>query len=217
VTLPVPFPDHPWPLPDGRPTFESLRAAVSRGLSRFYLPLITVPLVAYLFHHRKALATGETPISFVRDVLGRLRRPHGLDEVYSYLWGMEGGVDQYHEHASAVHVLHRISRRTLVVHAADDPIVPAAAMPLAAMAANPHIVTAITRHGGHMGYTAGVTPLAHTWTDRLLVHFLNHVRDAGLTQSAAAATTTSTPAASAAAAAAAAASIPAFAVPSSRL
>ena len=183
---------------------------MSRGLSRFYLPLITVPLVAYLFHHRKALATGETPISFVRDVLGRLRRPHGLDEVYSYLWGMEGGVDQYHEHASAVHVLHRIRRRTLVVHAADDPIVPAAAMPLAAMAANPHIVTAITRHGGHMGYTAGLTPLAHTWTDRLLVHFLNHVRDAGLSAAA-----TTTPAASAAAAAAAA--ITPFTVPSSRL
>ena len=53
------------------------------------------------------------------------------------------------------------------------------AMPLQEMARNPHLITAITRHGGHMGYTAGLSPLAHTWTDRLLVHYLRalHARD----------------------------------------
>ena len=199
--------------------FHANYKQMSQGLSRFYYPLIILPLVAYLFHHRRALGTGDTPISFARDVLTRLRGPHGLDEVYAHLWGMGGGVDQYHEHASAVRVLDRICRRTLIVHAADDPIVPAAAMPLAAMEANPHIVTAITRHGGHMGYTAGVTPLAHTWTDRLLVHFLNHVRDSPSASRgpSAPSSTTRTPSAAASSAATSAASIPVFAVPSSRL
>ena len=83
---------------------------------------------------------------------------------------------------SAKSVLHRIARPTLIVHSEDDPICPVSAMPLGEMASNPHLLTAITRHGGHMGYTAGLSPLAHTWTDRLLVHFLKHfdrTREAG--------------------------------------
>jgi len=48
-------------------------------------------------------------------------------------------------------------------------------LPLAKMAANPNIVTAITRHGGHMGYTAGRTPLLGAWTDRILLHYLRHL------------------------------------------
>lgn len=47
------------------------------------------------------------------------------------------------------------------------------------MAANPNIVTAITRHGGHMGYTAGRTPLLGAWTDRILLHYLRHVMRRG--------------------------------------
>jgi hypothetical protein len=47
------------------------------------------------------------------------------------------------------------------------------------MAANPNIITAITRHGGHMGYTAGRTPLLGAWTDRILLHYLRHVMSRG--------------------------------------
>ena len=61
-------------------------------------------------------------------------------------------------------------------------------MPLEEMAANPHLITAITRHGGHMGYTSGISPLTHTWTDRLLVHYLR-----GLSSLDANATSTPTP------------------------
>ena len=62
-----------------------------------------------------------------------------------------------------------------MVHARDDPVVPVWSLPLAAMASNPHIVTAITRHGGHIGYTAGATPLLGAWTDRVLVHYLRAI------------------------------------------
>lgn len=140
--------------------------------THLYLPVIMAPLVAYLFKHRHALASGPNPLSFWRDVLPVVRQRHGLDSLFARLWQLPGGVAEYHRRGSAVHVLHRIKRTTLVVHAADDPICPVAAMPLDAMARNPHLITAITRHGGHMGYTAGLSPLAHTWTDRLLVHYL---------------------------------------------
>ena len=66
-----------------------------------------------------------------------------------------------------------------MVASEDDPIVPIASLPLDAMAANPLIVTAVTRHGGHMGYTAGLSPLRHSWVDRILVHYVRHWMQAG--------------------------------------
>lgn len=139
--------------------------------THLYLPVIMMPLIAYLFKHRTALATGDTPISWWRDVLPAARHRYGLDGLYAKLWGLDGAAE-YHRVGSSVHLLPRVRRTTLVVHSADDPICPVTAMPLEEMARNPHLITAITRHGGHMGYTAGLSPLAHTWTDRLLVHFL---------------------------------------------
>ena len=66
-----------------------------------------------------------------------------------------------------------------MVASEDDPIVPIASLPLDAMEANPLIVTAVTRHGGHMGYTAGLSPLRHSWVDRILVHYVRHWMQAG--------------------------------------
>ena len=70
-------------------------------------------------------------------------------------------------------------RPLLVVASEDDPIVPIASLPLDAMEANPRIVTAVTRHGGHMGYTAGLSPLRHSWVDRILVHYVRHWMQGG--------------------------------------
>ena len=66
-----------------------------------------------------------------------------------------------------------------MVASEDDPIVPIASLPLDAMEANPRIVTAVTRHGGHMGYTAGLSPLRHSWVDRILVHYVRHWMQGG--------------------------------------
>ena len=140
-----------------------------------YVPVIMAPLVAYLWRHRHALSQGERPIHFARDVLLRaLRQESGLDDcIYGPAWGV-GGKEGYWEHSSAGRVISSVCRPTLIIHSEDDPICPLEAMPLAEMTANAHIITALTRHGGHMGYTAGLSPLTHTWTDRLLVHYLRH-------------------------------------------
>ena len=148
---------------------------MARGLRPLYFPVIIFPLVHYLWRHRAELRTGPTPLHFWSVLRSALCGANGMDEhVYSYLWGLPGGKEEYWDRGSAIHVLHRIRRTTLVVHSEDDPICPVGAMPLEDMAANPHLITAITRHGGHMGYTAGLSPLKWTWTDRLLVHFLRH-------------------------------------------
>ena len=80
----------------------------------------------------------------------------------------------YHREATSAARVGQVRTPLLVVASEDDPIVPLASLPLAEMEANPSIVTAVTRHGGHMGYTAGLSPLRHTWVDRILVHCLQH-------------------------------------------
>lgn len=147
----------------------------SKLINSMYLPIIMGPLLAYLFRHRDALAQGPRACSFWHDVLPALGKHQGLDDcVYGPTWGL-AGKEEYWEVSSARPWLGAIRRPTLIVHSEDDPICPVSAMPLDVMAANPFLFTAVTRHGGHMGYTAGLSPLEHTWTDRLLVHFLHHL------------------------------------------
>ena len=160
------------PLVDFAANYDHMLAG---SLTRFYLPLIMVPLLAYLFRHRRALSTGDRPISWLRDVLpAPFRGKFRLDEIFGRLWGLETAAE-YHRAGSAKHVLDHIRVRTLIVHSEDDPICPVSALPLERMAENPHLLVAITKHGGHMGYTAGISPLTGTWTDRVLVHYLRHL------------------------------------------
>ncbi len=161
-------------------------------VGKLYMYVVLLPLTAYLFRHRRQLASGPTPIHFVTDVLSCFGSARGFDHhLYAPVWGL-GSSEAYWDRAAACKVIDRIRKPLLVVHAADDPLCPLRGLPLAAMAANPHIITAITRHGGHMGTTAGVSPLRHTWSDRLFVHYVRHLlargaasTDAGAPRSAA--------------------------------
>lgn len=95
-------------------------------------------------------------------------------QLYGPLWGLDGK-EAYWDACDAGAVLEGVRRTTLIVHSEDDPICPVGSLPLKKITANPHLLCAVTRHGGHMGYTAGLSPLKETWTDRLLVHFLKHL------------------------------------------
>ena len=167
--------DPPRPSPE-RASRHSVLPSCHHGVcpvAQCYLPIIMAPLLAYLLHHRAALGTGPDAIG-LRDVWHAATTRFGLDGLYARLWGLPGGAAEYHERGSAVHVLNNVRRTALLVHAADDPVCPAHALPVHDIERNPHLLLAVTRHGGHMGYTAGLSPLQHTWTDRVLVHFLRH-------------------------------------------
>ena len=156
----------------------NLEHMARRWHTSMYLPVIMAPLVAYFYRHRHALASGDNSVSWWNDVLPAAfgYGPRGIEGLFAKLWGLQGGASEYHAIGSSVRLLSGVRRSTLIVHASDDPICPVKAMPLDTMIANPHLITAITRHGGHMGYTAGFSPLTHTWTDRVLVHYLRHLQ-----------------------------------------
>jgi len=58
----------------------------------------------------------------------------------------------YYEKASSLRLLNRIRLPTLLIHSEDDPFTPFAPLRHAAVAANPFILLAGTRHGGHVAF-----------------------------------------------------------------
>lgn len=78
----------------------------------------------------------------------------------------------YYAVSSSGPFLPRIRVPTLLVHAADDPFVPAEAMPHAAVRENPCLAAAFTEQGGHVGFIGG-PPRARTfWAEAEAARFL---------------------------------------------
>ncbi|HSU14627.1 YheT family hydrolase [Longimicrobium sp.] len=93
------------------------------------------------------------------------------DAVTARLHGFRD-VDDYYGRSSSAQFLPRVAVPTLLVHAADDPFVPAEAIPHAAIAANPSLVAAMTEHGGHVGFIAGTPWAPEFWAEAEAARFL---------------------------------------------
>lgn len=85
------------------------------------------------------------------------------------------GVDDYYAKSSAGPLLATIETPTLLLHAANDPFLPAAALPRPERL--PASVTLeVHRHGGHAGFVHGSLPGRIDWLpQRLLAHFAAHL------------------------------------------
>lgn len=85
------------------------------------------------------------------------------------------GVDDYYARSSAGPLLAGIETPTLLLHAVNDPFLPAAALPR-----RERLPAAVTlelhRHGGHVGFVHGPLPGRIDWLpQRLLAHFAAHL------------------------------------------
>ena len=109
--------------------------------------------------------------NFCRNLQGRMRRKNrhfpglfnldGLWKVWSIRTfddrytaphhGYQGANDYYHR-ASAMRVIDRVARPSLILSAADDPFVPARIFDAPAVKNNQHITTVITPCGGHCAF-----------------------------------------------------------------
>lgn len=79
--------------------------------------------------------------------------------------------DEYYSQNSPHLMLHRISVPTLLVNAADDPVVSSKTLPLEDIKQNPRMFLAITRRGGHIGWGSGGLGAA-AWTDNMATDFM---------------------------------------------
>jgi hypothetical protein len=88
------------------------------------------------------------------------------------------GVDDYYGSSSSHQFLSRIRVPALLVHAEDDPFVPAEAIPHATIAGNPCLTPAITPQGGHVGFIAGPPWRPHFWAEAEAARFVEGVLSA---------------------------------------
>jgi hypothetical protein len=87
------------------------------------------------------------------------------------LHGFRDAAD-YYQRSSSAPWLPAIRVPTLLIHAADDPFLPAHAVPRREAAENPRIEALLTDRGGHVGFVAG-TPWAPVfWAEQTAADFL---------------------------------------------
>lgn len=105
---------------------------------------------------RAKVAAGH-PLGARVDVAGALsaRTFREFDDAFTAPLHGFRDADDYYARSSSAGWLAGIAVPTLVIHAADDPFLPAAAIPRAALAANPAILARLSAHGGHVGFVAG--------------------------------------------------------------
>ena len=92
------------------------------------------------------------------------------------LHGFRDAADYYRQ-ASSGPVLGDIRVPTLLIHAADDPFLPADAVPAAAVERNPWLLGAFTRRGGHVGFISAGAPLRRRpfWAEAEAARYLSHL------------------------------------------
>ncbi len=127
---------------------------------------------------KKKLRTKEQrrPGHFDLSTLDAVQSVRDFDEYYTAPhFGFLSAEDYYHR-ASAMRVVDRIRVPALVISAEDDPFVPPAPFRSAAVAANPHITLALTRHGGHCGFIADATAEDDGyWAEGMIVAFVQQI------------------------------------------
>ena len=134
--------------------FELNRAArqLERGLSQIYQKYLLNKL-------RKSVtakaATHPPPVPLTQ--LAELKTFRQFDNaITAPLHGFRN-VDDYYTRSSSRQYLHRIRIPTLIIHALDDPFLPADAIPSDKDLA-PSVTLELSPHGGHVGFVAGSHP-----------------------------------------------------------
>lgn len=93
------------------------------------------------------------------------------DAATAPLHGFRDASEYYHACSSAA-FLRGIRVPTLVLHALDDPFLPADAFPAAALDANPAITAVVHARGGHVGFLEGPPWALRHWGDEESARFL---------------------------------------------
>jgi predicted alpha/beta-fold hydrolase len=93
--------------------------------------------------------------------------------------------EDYYQRCSAGRFVAGIRRPYLALSAADDPMVPAESLPVAAAGTNPFVRLVVTPHGGHTGFVDGTPLRPGFWAERNVADFLAGLAggDAGATAS----------------------------------
>jgi predicted alpha/beta-fold hydrolase len=136
-------------------------------IGRFYASRFITSLIAKA--EAKASLLGETcDIERIREA----RSFREFDDAATAPIHGFAGADDYYTRSSSLHYLNAIRIPTLLLHAADDPFLPAAHFPREQVDANPHLTAVLTEHGGHVGFVEGPPWAPSFWAEGTAAAFL---------------------------------------------
>jgi uncharacterized protein len=146
----------------------------NRGLSRIYRQYLLRSLIGSVLDKHRQLDLSE------RIDLDKIRNCRDFwvfdNEVTARLNGFED-VHDYYRRSSSRQYLRHIRTPTLILHAADDPFMTPATVPLEHELSE-HVTLELSRHGGHVGFVAGYNPfrMRYWLEERILRHLKNYLR-----------------------------------------
>ena len=118
----------------------------------------------------EAMAEGAELTTAERASIAAARNVYEFDDMFvAPRFGYRGALD-YYEANEARRYLGGIRRPTLIIHALDDPWIPSACYTTVDWARLPRIETALTPHGGHLGFHGLDSPAP--WHDRMIARWL---------------------------------------------
>lgn len=142
--------------------------ALERGVGRLYVGLFLRSLRRK--YRRKRELIGEALDA--RRVLSARTFREFDDAATAPLHGFRDA-DHYYASCSSARFLEAVRVPTLLLHSADDPFLPAEALPRAAVEGNPALVDGFTGRGGHVGFVGGPGPWApEFWAEAEAARFL---------------------------------------------
>ena len=129
--------------------------------------------------------------NFCRNLQGRMRRKQrhfpglfNLDGLWK-IWSIRAfddrytaphhgynGANDYYYRASAMRVIDKVARPSLILSAADDPFVPREIFDAAALRANKNITTVVTDGGGHCAFVEPANGYDGYFAEQVVVEFL---------------------------------------------
>jgi predicted alpha/beta-fold hydrolase len=110
--------------------------------------------------------------------LRRVRTIRQFDDRFTAPHGGYRDASDYYARTSSRPVLGRIRVPTLIIHSADDPLIPAEPFLDEAIADNPDVLLVLTRRGGHVGFLSDrAEGEDRHWAENRLVEFFTRLRE----------------------------------------
>ena len=143
--------------------------SIKIGFSRIYQWYLVRKLKKAL---RAKMANGSFELSLSSADLDRLHTFHEFDDaVTAPMHGFRSAHD-YYERCSSRQFVHRIETPTLVLHAADDPLMHAGVIP-SPEERSAHVAFEVSPNGGHVGFISGPWPWsARYWLEDRIPEYL---------------------------------------------
>jgi predicted alpha/beta-fold hydrolase len=107
--------------------------------------------------------------------VGRIRKIRTLGEFDEYvtapLFGFASAAD-YWEQSSSARFVERVRKPTMLLSAADDPMIPFSTIPIRAIRENPALTPILAPRGGHAGFVGGSLLAPRFVAEQVAAHFL---------------------------------------------